>query len=131
MLEQIPLGEQILIDDIADRSGVPKRKAKIVLVRLKRPGRFREYRGGHWSGLSKQRRPSIDLSAGPHRLRAGRYRPRQVAREDPVLSKALSANTLHSEYFGEEVERMGSARTATPCDQFGKHRISRRAAVAQ
>jgi ATP-dependent DNA helicase RecQ len=36
LLERVPLGERIQIDDLSDQSGVPRRKAKIVLVLLKR-----------------------------------------------------------------------------------------------
>ena len=51
VLEQVPLEETILVDDIADKSGVPRRKARIVLVLLKRHGLVREYRGGSWARL--------------------------------------------------------------------------------
>src|SRR5687767_15416978 len=53
LLERVPLGERILLDDLADQSGVPRRKARIVLVLLKRHGLVREYRGGAWERLQE------------------------------------------------------------------------------
>src|SRR5207244_11879743 len=36
VLEQVPIGDRVLLDDLSQQSGVPRRKAKIVLVLLKR-----------------------------------------------------------------------------------------------
>ncbi len=55
VLEQVPLGERVLLDDLAEQSGVARRKARIVLVLLKRHGLVREYRGGAWERLIDQR----------------------------------------------------------------------------
>ena len=46
VLQTVPLGQRILIDDLAEQSGVPRRKVRIVTVLLKRHGLVREYRGG-------------------------------------------------------------------------------------
>src|SRR5207237_6099991 len=60
-LEQAPLREQVHVDELAGKSGVPRRKTRIVLVLLKRHGLVREYRGGSWERLSIERLTSIDL----------------------------------------------------------------------
>src|SRR3954464_10550851 len=43
VLEQVPIGDTVLLDDLAEKSGVARRKARIVLVLLKRHGLVREY----------------------------------------------------------------------------------------
>src|SRR5688572_14899523 len=43
LLEQYPLGERVELDTLAERSGVARRKARIVLVLLKRHGLVREH----------------------------------------------------------------------------------------
>ncbi|HEV8235093.1 MAG TPA: RecQ family ATP-dependent DNA helicase, partial [Gemmatimonadaceae bacterium] len=50
VLEQVPIDETVLLDHLAEKSGVPRRKTRIVLVLLKRHGLVREYRGGSWEG---------------------------------------------------------------------------------
>jgi ATP-dependent DNA helicase RecQ len=131
VLEQIPLGEQILIDDIAEKSGVPRRKAKIVLVLLKRHGLVREYRGGHWERLSKQRLTSIDLSADLTDYEQRRLQDRAKLRAMIRYCQSAQCRTRFIlEYFGEEVEPNWECANCDACDQFGKHRISRRAAAA-
>src|SRR5205814_9058722 len=62
VLEQVPIDETVLIDDLAEKSGVPRRKTRIVLVLLKRHGLVREYRGGSWERL-QSKLTSVDLSA--------------------------------------------------------------------
>src|SRR5207248_1885239 len=62
LLEQYPLGERVELDTLAERSGVARRKARIVLVLLKRHGLVREYRGGSWERL-QSRLTAVDLSA--------------------------------------------------------------------
>src|SRR5512146_2143598 len=62
LLEQYPLGERVELDTLAERSGGARRKARSVLVLLKRHGRVREHRGGGWERL-QSRLTSVDLSA--------------------------------------------------------------------
>src|SRR5215216_7440938 len=66
LLEQYPLGERVELDTLAERSGVARRKARIVLVLLKRHGLVREHRGGGWERL-QSRLTSVDLSAEERR----------------------------------------------------------------
>ena len=51
IVNEIPEGQRMAIDDVAASSGVAKRKARIVLTLLKREGAVREYRGGSWERL--------------------------------------------------------------------------------
>jgi ATP-dependent DNA helicase RecQ len=53
IVNDVPLGERMDIDDVAESAGVAKRKARIVLTLLKRQGAMREYRGGAWERLVK------------------------------------------------------------------------------
>jgi ATP-dependent DNA helicase RecQ len=50
-VNDIGAGQRMSIDDVAESSGVAKRKARIVLTLLKREGAVREYRGGFWERL--------------------------------------------------------------------------------
>jgi ATP-dependent DNA helicase RecQ len=51
IVNDIGAGQRMSIDDVAESSGVAKRKARIVLTLLKREGAVREYRGGFWERL--------------------------------------------------------------------------------
>jgi ATP-dependent DNA helicase RecQ len=62
LLEQYPLGERVELDTLCERSGVARRKARIVLVLLKRHGLVREHRGGGWERL-RSRLTAVNLSA--------------------------------------------------------------------
>ena len=115
VLEQVPLGETVLLDDLADKSGVARRKARIVLVLLKRHGLVREYRGGSWERL-QNRLTSVDLSADLTDYEQRRVQDR--AKLEAMINYCQSAQCRTRfilEYFGEDVgRRAGSAATATP-----------------
>ena len=51
IVNDIPIGVRGNINDIAESSGVARRKTRIVLTLLKRQGALREYRGGGWERL--------------------------------------------------------------------------------
>ncbi|HEY0672480.1 MAG TPA: ATP-dependent DNA helicase RecQ [Longimicrobiales bacterium] len=51
IVNDVAVGQRMTIDDIANSSGVARRKARIVLTLLKRQGAMREYRGGSWERL--------------------------------------------------------------------------------
>src|SRR6476619_141715 len=51
VLESVPLNTPVHVDDLANKSGVPHRKARIVMVPLKRHGLVREHRGGRWERM--------------------------------------------------------------------------------
>jgi ATP-dependent DNA helicase RecQ len=51
IVNDVPLGARMALDDVAESAGVARRKARIVLTLLKRQGAMREYRGGSWERL--------------------------------------------------------------------------------
>src|SRR5215212_9202895 len=101
LLEQYPLGERVELDTLAERSGVARRKARIVLVLLKRHGLVREHRGGGWERL-QSRLTSIDLSADLTDYEERRVQDR--AKLQSMVSYCQSARCRTRfllEYFGE------------------------------
>jgi ATP-dependent DNA helicase RecQ len=105
VLERVPLGDRILLDDLAQQSGVPRRKAKIVLVLLKRHGLVREYRGGAWERLSEQRLTDIDLSADLTDYEQRRLQDRAKLRAMVAYCQSAQCRTRYIlQYFGESVE---------------------------
>jgi ATP-dependent DNA helicase RecQ len=59
--QQHPRETPVPLDDVADQAGVPRRKARIVFMLLKRHGLVREYRGGSWERLADNL-TAVDLS---------------------------------------------------------------------
>ena len=129
-LEQIPLGEQAQLDDLADKAGVPRRKARIVLVLLKRHGLVREYRGGSWERLSTQRLTSVDLSADLTDYEARREQDRAKLRAMVQYCQTAQCRTRFIlEYFGEEVEPVWECCNCDACDAMAKWKERQREAV--
>jgi ATP-dependent DNA helicase RecQ len=101
LLEQYPLGERVELDTLSERSGVARRKARIVLVLLKRHGLVREHRGGGWERL-QSRLTSVDLSADLTDYEQRRVQDR--AKLQSMVSYCQSAQCRTRfllEYFGE------------------------------
>ncbi|MEO6528487.1 MAG: ATP-dependent DNA helicase RecQ [Gemmatimonadaceae bacterium] len=101
LLEQYPLGERVELDTLADRSGVARRKARIVLVLLKRHGLVREHRGGGWERL-RSRLTAVDLSADLTDYEERRVQDR--AKLQVMVSycqRAQCRTRFLLEYFGE------------------------------
>jgi ATP-dependent DNA helicase RecQ len=101
LLEQYPLGERVELDTLAERSGVARRKARIVVVLLKRHGLVREHRGGGWERL-QSRLTSVDLSADLTDYEQRRVQDR--AKLQSMVSYCQSAQCRTRfllEYFGE------------------------------
>jgi ATP-dependent DNA helicase RecQ len=129
-LEQVPLGEQAQLDDLADKAGVPRRKARIVLVLLKRHGLVREYRGGSWERLSTQRLTSVDLSADLTDYEARRQQDRAKLRAMVQYCQTAQCRTRFIlEYFGEEVEPVWECGNCDACDAMAKWKERQREAV--
>ena len=129
-LEQVPLGEQVQLDDLADKAGVPRRKARIVLVLLKRHGLVREYRGGSWERLSTQRMTSVDLSADLTDYEARRLQDRAKLRAMVQYCQTAQCRTRFIlEYFGEEVESAWECGNCDACDAMAKWRVRQGEAV--
>jgi ATP-dependent DNA helicase RecQ len=130
-LEQVPLGEQVQLDDLADKAGVPRRKARIVLVLLKRHGLVREYRGGSWERLSPQRLTSIDLSADLTDYEARRAQDRAKLRAMVQYCQTAQCRTRFIlEYFGEDVEPDWECANCDACDAMAKWRVRQGEVVA-
>ena len=105
VLERVPLGERILMDDLTDQSGIARRKAKIVLVLLKRHGLVREYRGGSWERLSEQRLTDVDLSADLTDYEQRRLQDRAKLRAIVSYCQSAQCRTRFIlQYFGEDVD---------------------------
>jgi len=129
-LEQVPLGEQAQLDDLADKAGVPRRKARIVLVLLKRHGLVREYRGGSWERLSTQRLTSVDLSADLTDYEARRLQDRAKLRAMVQYCQTAQCRTRFIlEYFGEDVEPVWECGNCDACDAMAKWKERQREAV--
>jgi ATP-dependent DNA helicase RecQ len=123
-LEQAPLREQVHLDDLSDKSGVPRRKARIVLVLLKRHGLVREYRGGSWERLSTERLTSVDLSADLTDYEARRVQDRAKLRAMVQYCQTAQCRTRFIlEYFGEEVEPDWECSNCDACDAMSRWRI--------
>ena len=105
VLERVPLGERVHLDELAEQSGVPRRKAKIVLVLLKRHGLVREYRGGDWERTSNQRMTDVDLSADLTDYEQRRLQDRAKLRAMVQYCQSAQCRTRFIlQYFGEPVD---------------------------
>jgi len=123
VLEQVPLGERALIDDLADQSGVARRKARIVLVLLKRHGLVREYRGGSWERL-QNRLTSVDLSADLTDYEQRRQQDRAKLRAMINYCQSAQCRTRFIlDYFGEGVD---PAWKCGNCDACTAPHVTRR-----
>jgi len=116
VLEQVPIGETVLLDDLAEKSGVARRKARIVLVLLKRHGLVREYRGGSWERL-QNKLTQVDLSADLTDYEQRRIQDR--AKLKAMISYCQSAQCRTRfilEYFGEDVDPNWQCGNCDACD---------------
>ena len=105
VLERVPLDERVLLDDLADQSGVARRKAKIVLVLLKRHGLVREYRGGLWERTSDQRMTDVDLSADLTDYEQRRSQDRAKLRAMVAYCQSAQCRARYIlQYFGEPID---------------------------
>jgi ATP-dependent DNA helicase RecQ len=116
VLEQVPIGETVLLDDLAEKSGVARRKARIVLVLLKRHGLVREYRGGSWERL-QNRLTQIDLSADLTDYEQRRIQDRAKLRAMINYCQSAQCRTRFIlDYFGEDVEASWQCTNCDACD---------------
>ena len=118
VLERVPTGERILLDDLAEQSGVARRKAKIVMVLLKRHGLVREYRGGAWERVSDQRLTDVDLSADLTDYEQRRLQDKAKLRAMVAYCQSAQCRTRFIlQYFGEPVEETWSCGRCDMCTQ--------------
>jgi len=128
LLEQYPLGERVELDTLSERSGVARRKARIVLVLLKRHGLVREYRGGSWERL-QNRLTSVDLSADLTDYEQRRLQDRAKLRAMINYCQSAQCRTRFIlDYFGEDVEPDWECGRCDACG--GRLVATRREAVA-
>jgi ATP-dependent DNA helicase RecQ len=124
VLEQVPIGEKAPIDELSERSGVARRKARIVLVLLKRHGLVREYRGGTWERLRNQL-TSVDLSADLTDYEQRRLQDRAKLRAMINYCQSAQCRTRFIlDYFGEDVD---AAWKCGNCDACTAPLVGRRA----
>ena len=103
VLERVPLEEKAQLDELSEKSGVARRKARIVLVLLKRHGLVREYRGGGWERL-QDRLTSVDLSDDLTDYEQRRLQDRAKLRAMIAYCQSAQCRTRYIlEYFGEAV----------------------------
>jgi ATP-dependent DNA helicase RecQ len=116
VLEQVPIDETVLLDDLAEKSGVARRKTRIVLVLLKRHGLVREYRGGSWERLKSQL-TSVDLSADLTDYEVRRLQDRAKLRAMINYCQSARCRTRFIlEYFGEEGDAEWHCGNCDACD---------------
>jgi ATP-dependent DNA helicase RecQ len=116
VLEQVALEEKVLLDDLAEKSGVARRKARIVLVLLKRHGLVREYRGGSWERL-QSRLTSVDLSADLTDYEQRRVQDRAKLRAMINYCQSAQCRTRFIlDYFGEDVAVDWQCGNCDACD---------------
>jgi ATP-dependent DNA helicase RecQ len=117
VMEQQAEREPVALNDVADQSGVARRKARIVLTLLKRHGVLREHRGNLWerlkSGLLK-----VNLSAD-----LTDYEERRVLDRKKLETMIAYCQTARCytrfilEYFGEtDVEPDWRCHNCGSCD---------------
>jgi ATP-dependent DNA helicase RecQ len=116
LLEQYPLGERVQLEELAERAGVARRKARIVLVLLKRHGLVREHRGGGWERL-QNRLTSVDLSADLTDYEARREQDRAKLRAMVSYCQSARCRTRFLlDYFGEESDPDWVCGNCDACD---------------
>jgi ATP-dependent DNA helicase RecQ len=126
VLEQLPPGEQIHVDDIAEKSGVARRKVRIVLVLLKRHGLVREFRGGTWERIAKERLTSVDLSADLTDYEQRRIQDRAKLRAMINYCQSARCRTRFIlDYFGEDVDDGWVCCNCDACDGSSLARVRR------
>jgi ATP-dependent DNA helicase RecQ len=130
VLEQVPPTETVLLDDLADQSGVARRKARIVMVLLKRHGLVREYRGGAWERIATTRLTSVDLSADLTDYEQRRIQDRAKLRAMINYCQSAQCRTRFIlEYFGEDVDADWRCGNCDACD--GGLTVARRRGSAE
>jgi ATP-dependent DNA helicase RecQ len=131
LLESCALGERVELDSLAERSGVARRKARIVLVLLKRHGLVREHRGGGWERL-RSGLLSVDLSADLTDYEERREQDRAKLRMMVSYCQSARCRTRFIlEYFGEPVDADWVCGNCDACDDQARFsERGRRAAAA-
>jgi ATP-dependent DNA helicase RecQ len=116
VLETYPEREPVKLEELAERSGVPRRKARITLMLLKRHGLVREHRGGAWDRLGG-RLTQVDLSHDLMDYEERRARDQQKLQAVVDFAQTARCRTRFIlEYFGEDVEGDWRCGNCDACD---------------
>ena len=120
VLETYPERTPVPVDELAERSGVPRRKARITLMLLKRHGLVREHRGGEWERLGG-RLTQVDLSHDLMDYEERRARDQQKLQAMVDFAQTARCRTRYVlEYFGEEVEGDWRCDNCDACDAMAQ-----------
>jgi ATP-dependent DNA helicase RecQ len=128
-LEARPKGERVPLDELANAAGVPHRKAKIVMVLLKRHGLVREHRGGVFERVA-ERLCQVDLSADLLDYEERRARDQEKLRAMINFCQTAQCRTRFIlEHFGEAVDADWGCGNCDACDAMveweAKQRVRR------
>lgn len=105
IVNDVSENSMVSLDDIAESSGVAKRKARIVLTLLKRQGAMREYRGGSWERMVSDV-TTIDLGTQLTDYNERREADRRKLKSMVAYCQTAQCRTrLLLEYFGEQPPR--------------------------
>ncbi|MDQ6926738.1 MAG: RecQ family ATP-dependent DNA helicase [Candidatus Eremiobacteraeota bacterium] len=130
VLETYAPGTPVALDELAERSGVPRRKARITLMLLKRHGLVREHRGGQWERLpGSGPLTAVDLSLDLLDYEERRARDQQKLQAVVDYAQTARCRTRYIlEYFGEAVDPDWQCGNCDACDAMAAW--TRRRAVA-
>ena len=117
VLETYPKETPVPLDEIAERAGVPRRKARITFMLLKRHGAVREHRGGSFErlldGLTR-----VDLKHDLVDYEERRARDQAKLQGMVAYCQTAYCRTRHIlEHFGEEMEPDWRCNNCDACDE--------------
>jgi ATP-dependent DNA helicase RecQ len=124
VLERYPTDYPVAAADLAEESGVPLRKVKIVCTLLKRHGLVREHRGGRWQRL-REGLVQVNLGADLHDYETRRLHDQQRLRAIVSYCQTTECRTrfiLH--HFGETVEDDWRCGNCDACDEMERWKES-------
>jgi ATP-dependent DNA helicase RecQ len=123
--QQHPRETPVPLDDVADQSGVPRRKARIVFMLLKRHGLVREYRGGMWERLADNL-TQVDLSADLTDYEERRRRDQEKLEAMVRFCQTARCRTRYIlEFFGEDEDPDWRCNNCDACDAMAEWEAGR------
>jgi ATP-dependent DNA helicase RecQ len=126
VLEQHPLRTPVKLDTIADQAGVPRRKARIALMLLKRHALVREHRGNAWERFG-EKLTQVNLSADLVDYEARRARDQEKLQAVVRYCQTAQCRTRFIlDFFGEEVDAGWRCANCDACDAMAEWDAGRR-----